>query len=336
MSVLGTGCRDAVTMAVEERNAAGGIKGARIELLVRDDGGDPQRALAVDRELAALGASVVIGHVTSTAASLARAEAAANGILILSSSASSSAFEDLDDNFLRFVESNGIQAARLARLALAQGHRRVAAFVEKTNAAYSEDYASRFLAEFAAGGGSLAGRVRYTTGTAVQESARLSREALATGAEAFLLIGNPVDSAYLAQILRRSMPAVPLFAAGWAYSPDLIEYGGRAVEGLVTTLAFNDADTSPAFLAFKREYERRYGRPVEYGAVYAYEAATALFEAIAKTGKRDPASLKAALCGGGRLEGLSGPFSLNRFGDVERPAFAFRVEAGRFVAEALP
>ena len=74
LSALGTGCRDAVTMAVEERNAAGGIKGARIELLVRDDGGDARRAVEADRELASRGAKVVIGHVTSTAASLVREE----------------------------------------------------------------------------------------------------------------------------------------------------------------------------------------------------------------------------------------------------------------------
>ena len=58
---LGTGGRDGALLATEDLNAAGGIKGARVELLVRDDKSDVQTALEVDRELLDAGVVAIVG-----------------------------------------------------------------------------------------------------------------------------------------------------------------------------------------------------------------------------------------------------------------------------------
>ena len=65
---LGIGGRNGVQLAVELRNAAGGIGGQPVELLVRDDGNDEEHARGMFREMVRAGAGVVIGPMTSAMA----------------------------------------------------------------------------------------------------------------------------------------------------------------------------------------------------------------------------------------------------------------------------
>ena len=51
IALLGTSSRNAAQMAVERVNAAGGLGGRKIELLVRDDRGQPQETARLGREL---------------------------------------------------------------------------------------------------------------------------------------------------------------------------------------------------------------------------------------------------------------------------------------------
>lgn len=51
IALLGTSSRNAAQMAIEQLNAAGGLGGRRIELVVRDSKGQPQEAARIAREL---------------------------------------------------------------------------------------------------------------------------------------------------------------------------------------------------------------------------------------------------------------------------------------------
>lgn len=62
---LGVHGRNGAQLAVEAINAAGGVAGRPIELLVRDDRGTSEGAQAADRELISEGVVAIIGHMTS-------------------------------------------------------------------------------------------------------------------------------------------------------------------------------------------------------------------------------------------------------------------------------
>jgi branched-chain amino acid transport system substrate-binding protein len=55
----------AAELAVEEINTAGGIRGRPLELVIRDDFGDPDSAVAVASALVGEKVVAVIGHVYS-------------------------------------------------------------------------------------------------------------------------------------------------------------------------------------------------------------------------------------------------------------------------------
>ncbi|MGW6393039.1 ABC transporter substrate-binding protein [Streptomyces sp. NPDC055103] len=74
-------------LAVREVNAAGGIGGRPLELVVRDTAADPGRAVAAVDELAGLGVAAVVGEYHSVVARAVAARADALGLPYLCSSA---------------------------------------------------------------------------------------------------------------------------------------------------------------------------------------------------------------------------------------------------------
>jgi ABC-type branched-subunit amino acid transport system substrate-binding protein len=74
-------------LAAGEVNDAGGIRGQRLELVVRDTAADPDQAVAAVRELAARGVAALAGEYHSVVARAAAAEADALGLPFLCSSA---------------------------------------------------------------------------------------------------------------------------------------------------------------------------------------------------------------------------------------------------------
>ncbi|MER8041637.1 ABC transporter substrate-binding protein [Streptomyces sp. NPDC094032] len=74
-------------LGVHEVNAAGGVDGRTLELLVRDTAADPERATAAVTELAGLGVAAVAGEYHSVVARAAAARADALGVPFLCSSA---------------------------------------------------------------------------------------------------------------------------------------------------------------------------------------------------------------------------------------------------------
>lgn len=68
-SELGVNAMYGAEMAVLEINENGGIHGRQVELVIRDDEGDMETAIAVDNELKDLGCVAIIGHGLSSVAS---------------------------------------------------------------------------------------------------------------------------------------------------------------------------------------------------------------------------------------------------------------------------
>lgn len=76
-----------LTLATEAVNAAGGVSGARLQLLVRDTAGDPEEAEKAVYELAKLGVVALAGEYHSVAARRVAAAAVTVGLPFLCSSA---------------------------------------------------------------------------------------------------------------------------------------------------------------------------------------------------------------------------------------------------------
>jgi branched-chain amino acid transport system substrate-binding protein len=324
---LGISERNGLELAVAEVNAAGGIGGRPVELLVRDDAQDPEVARRVVEELVAAGVVAIVGHATSAMAEATLPIADRAGVLMLSPTVTSAAFRGRDDALVMMNPPTSEGTRILAEYVMrATAVRRVAPVLDLSNRAYSLAWSDGFREAFERLGGRGERPVSFVAGE-VASFGVLVEEALRGRPDAVMVIANSLDSATLCQQVRKAAPAMPILGAEWGFTNDLVAHGGSSVEGALFVQKVDVADASPAFARFRSAYAERYSRPVDFASALAYEAGLVLADAL----RRDPtrAGVKRALLAAPSYRGLQGEIRLDANGDPTRRHFVTTVRDGR-------
>jgi branched-chain amino acid transport system substrate-binding protein len=334
---LGVQERNGVQLAVRDINAAGGIGGRPVELLVRDDLGTPEGAIAADRDLVENRVVAIIGHATSgqTLAGLTVTEPA--GVAMISPTTSTAALSGKDDLFFRVLQSLVDRGRGLARhICRDRNVTRLAVLYDTDNAAYAESYRSIFEDAYRGGGGTIVAEVNFSS-KALPDFAPLLTAARQSDPDGLLIIAMDSDTALIAQRARIMGWEIPLFTSAWAQTATLIANGGPAVEGMELEQSFPLNSRDPAYLSFRHSFTDAYGSVPAFGAIYGYESLQVLSAALKKTGGSSR-GLKNALLSIQDFPGLSDTISFDRFGDVQRPSYLGAVRNGTFVdiARILP
>jgi len=146
---LGIAGRDAVQLAVEQRNQAGGVGGRQVRLLLRDDEQNPEVARRVLRELIDQGAVAIVGPMTSAMAMAVVPIANQARVLLVSPTVSTDELTALDDHFFRVNTSTVDNAGRVAQFLLdQQGTRRLVAIYDTGNRSFTESWLAGFQAAY--------------------------------------------------------------------------------------------------------------------------------------------------------------------------------------------
>jgi branched-chain amino acid transport system substrate-binding protein len=329
-SDLGVQGRNGAQLAVEDINAAGGVAGRSIELVVRDDLGTPEGAQAADRELIDAGVVAIIGHMTSGQSVAALPVIEAAGMVLLSPTTSTPELSGLEDHFFRVNPDNSLEARTLARQVYRErGLDSLSVIYDADNAAYTHTFWAAFAKTYRALGGQVTGEVSFSS-SEEPDFASLVGEFQRTGPDGLLIIASPLDTALIAQQTQLGGWQTPLFASGWAQTEALIQNGGQAVEEIEIVMNYDSNSQSPVFLGFQARYQERFSRAPTFAAAQAYEAMLVLAAALEKTGGQAE-RLPQALLETQNLEGLTGTISLNEYGDVVRTQFLITVQNGQFV-----
>jgi hypothetical protein len=208
-------------LAVADLNRAGGIGGARIELLVRDTAADPARAVAAIDELVALGAVALAGEYHSVVARAAAMRADAIGVPYLCSSAVLDALTDAPTDWVaRLPPPQSRGWAAYADFLLDAGHGVTAIAAERS-------------AYWAAGTGILTERIESRGGRVLELDprvldARSLCSALAGGKATalVLLIGDARLAHALVAEVRGDARLEPLLLCAPAGQPELQAWFG--------------------------------------------------------------------------------------------------------------
>ena len=326
---LGVGLRNGVQMAVDEINAAGGIDGQKIQLLVEDDFGTPQGAKAADTKLIDAGAIAIIGHLTSDQTIEGYEVTEARGVVLLSATASTSLLTEKKDHFFRTVAStdtmgNGFASYIFSKKRITQ----IAIICDQDNATYSEPLVRAFKETYTGLGGSVAIEVKYSAASSPDFSF-LIENLRETGVNSVLIVASPYDTAMIAQTISLGNWSPSLFTSSWALGEVLIQNGGNTVENMETVIAYDTNDPSPELAQFKSTYEMNFNAPSIFTSMEGYETMHLLAEALLNThGSAD--GLPEALIEVQNFEGLTGLISLDSYGDVVRPLFIQKVIDGKF------
>ena len=177
-SDVGTAGRDAVLLAIEQANAAGGVGGRKLEMVERDDAQDKAVAARSAQDLAAAGVVAVIGPFTSAMADatvpvlgkafplpievvpFARPVVARRNKAIVASIQQAGGravgISGKDDDLIRINRTTRDNANDYAAVLLSRRQKRVAVAFDTRNRAFTESWLDEFRKAMVSSGGNPA------------------------------------------------------------------------------------------------------------------------------------------------------------------------------------
>jgi branched-chain amino acid transport system substrate-binding protein len=326
---LGVAGRNGAMLAVEQRNAEGGIKGRKVELVVRDDGQDPETSRHAVDDLIKQEVAAIIGPMTSSMAIAVVPQINSARVVMISPTVTTNDLTGKDDYFLRVSSPTSENAVMNARYQFTKcGFRKAAAIYDLNNAAYTESWLQDFSADFEKQGGRMVGKHAFRSGSDTVFTGLIG-DLLKSRPDVVVIIANAVDAALICQQVRKVDRKVGLDMSEWAATERLLELGGNAVEGAYVDQYFNRDDTSPRYLHFMKSFHDRFGLEPGFAGVAAYDAMNVALDALA-TGKRGQ-PLKETLLSSGPFRGIQQPISFDRFGEARRKTYNTTIRNGRFV-----
>jgi branched-chain amino acid transport system substrate-binding protein len=326
---LGKDVYEGTLLAIQEINQEGGP--FQFDLIVRDDAGDPNRAMVFTQEFARMGIEVVMGYTSSALAQAVLPVLQENGMVLIGASISSPIFDKKDDPLFRVVNSSVSEARAVAEyIAKVYGSLDFIAVYDVGNAAYAEAWYKAFRQRYEAKGGRVADAIPLQTTPLALYRETINAALLKTPqAKGFCGVASSIDTAGLAQAFKQRIPDGLLAVSGWASSSDLISYGGKAVEGAIIAQSYNFMDESPGFLAFKERFQANFGRTPSFGTAHAYEAVQYLKAALTLRKKGEP--LKEALKKVKEIQGVQRKIQFDETGDAHRPLFIQTIREAKFI-----
>ncbi len=321
----------AAELAAEEINAAGGIGGRPLELVVRDDYADPDSAVFIAGDLYDSDVSAVVGHLFSgtTLAAAPVYNGGDNPVAAISPSSSSPEVSSAGDHTFRVCPSDLAHGAVLAEwvrqtLNLERGA------VLYLNDQYGRGIRQTFVEHFERLGGRLESVDPYL-GDRPDVGPYLDRMARNRNIQFLVVAGNRGEAEEVLRQARRRGITVPIVGGDGLEG---IEAAGALAEGVYLTSAYFPTIPTGANRKFVEAYRRKYpgaGMPNQPAAA-TYDAIYLLSQVIARAGT-DRQAVRRALAGVGSetppFEGVTGLVAFDAVGDVPaQNVYVGRVHAG--------
>ncbi len=329
-SELGVNGRNGLLMAVEEVNAAGGINGKAVEVVIKDDQNNPEVGLAVDRELQKAGISFIVGHMTSNMAALSVPFVNSQDMLMINPTMSATTLFGQDDHVIGVVSPNSDQAAVIKESMVKDSvGKKVAVIYESQNLAYTKTVKDGIAQDIAPVGGQIIYEEAFLA-SANPNYLDIATQVLSTQPDSIVILASSFDAAMFCQQFYKLNNQTPIYLAAWSMNNDLLLQGGAAVEGVTITSLIDLESQAPAYTAFRDNYLKKYGAEPTFAAVYTYEAAMMLFKTLTQTNKPDPETVKSAILENGTYQGLQNEIVIDGYGDASRTIYEYVVKNGQF------
>ncbi|MBW6469444.1 MAG: branched-chain amino acid ABC transporter substrate-binding protein [Coriobacteriia bacterium] len=287
-----------------------------IELVIKDDKGEPAEAPVVAQQLIDEGVVAVIGTLTSGAANAALPIYQAAGIPMISGSATAPDLTEQGfENFFRTCLRDDVQGAALGEWALELGAEKVVVMDARDD--YSVALANEVAAAVEAGNGEVL-RQEGQEGD-VDFSAQVNNIS-AFGPDAVIFTGYHREAGLLfKQLVEAGVEAQ--FMGGDGIKSDLIGEGAGGaenVEGALCTFGGFAQEGMPGYEAFAAAFRDATGQDAGPYSENNYDALGAVVAAMELKGSTTPADIIAGL-GEVEFQGIMGTLAFDEIGDVSVP-----------------
>jgi branched-chain amino acid transport system substrate-binding protein len=335
---FGINTKKGAELAIDEVNAAGGIRGRNIRLVTLDDQGRADEAgSAVTRLIDVEDARVLLGEVASSLSLVGGRIAQRRGIPMVSPSSTNEQVTEIGDHVFRVCFIDPFQGYVMARFARENLHLERVAIFKDVRSDYSIGLAEAFEQHFTRMGGRIVAEESYNAGDS-DFSAQLTT-IKNTDPQAIFVPGYYSEVGNIARQSRRLGITVPLLGGdGWD-SPQLRELGGEAIVGSYYSNHFAPDNPTPRARSFIDAYRRRFDNETPSGlGALGYDAAGIILDAMRRAPDFEPASITTALAASQNFDGVTGTINFDEHRNPIKPAVVLRVtaEGDRFEAAIEP
>ena len=319
----------AAQIITEKYNKAGGVLGKQIELVIYDDMNKPDEAASIAQKIVSDKNIIgVLGHFSSGVSMAASPTYQENKVIEISNTASHPDYSKAGDYIFRNntvinVEFNAIVDVLVNDLKL----NKIGVIAIKTDwGKTAGGIADKLINDNP--------KLTLVAHEDVLETSDDHGPAIAklraAGAQAVVAVGMYSLYGPLARQYKEVDPNIQLMGVSNAYTQQIIQLGGSAVEGLIAPVSFFAGSEDPETKTFVDEFKKRFGMEPSALAAQAYDSMGIFFEAIKKAGSLDRAKVRDAVANID-YPGITGRTTFDAQGDADKVFQKVIIKGGRFV-----
>ncbi|HRZ13081.1 MAG TPA: ABC transporter substrate-binding protein [Kiritimatiellia bacterium] len=315
-----------VQLAVEDINAAGGVAGRKIQVIVEDSKSDNRAGVDAANKLITVD-NVAALEVALTGVTKSVMPIADRQKMIVFTSATAPGLTDDSEYLFRNATNIRNEVDRMTRACLGTlGIKRVSVIsVNNPVGPWVNDY---FKREFEAAGGEVPDALLFQP-DATDFRTQLEKIRLGNP-QALYILGYQSTGLIMKQARELGLQCQFLGITDFEL-PEVLQIAGEAADGAIyTKAAYDPGSEDPHVAAYAKKYEERYGEPPEVYSATVYDATRILAEAFREAGN-DPQALRQYILAIKDYPGASGITTFMQNGDVTKPVQLKKIDAISYV-----
>ena len=328
-ATFGTSTHNGIDFAIQQINAAGGVKGKKLQVISLDDQSKPDEAATdVTKLVTQEGVSAILGEVASSRSIAMAPIAQQYKVPMITPSSTNPKVTELGDYIFRVCFIDPFQGKVMAKFAHDNLKATRIAILRDVKSDYSVGLANFFAETFKGMGGQIVVDSSYSSGD-VDFKSQLT--AIRTQKpDAIFVPGYYGEVGLIARQAHDLQITVPLLGGdGWD-SPKLKEIGGKAIDGSYFSNHYSPEDKSPYVQDFLVKFKTTYGVVPDGLAAMGYDAAKILADAMGRAKSLSTADIRDAIAATKNFQGVTGNITINEKRDAVKSAVVLKVVGGEY------
>lgn len=326
-----------IKLAIQQRNAAGGVKGRQVRLITYDNQSKATEAAnAVTRLISQDKVSAVLGEVASSRSIAGGQVAQRFGVPMVSPSSTNPQVTEIGDMVFRVCFIDPFQGDVCAKFAQQKGWTRAAILYDRGQA-YSTGLQKNFREAFTRLGGTVLTEQAYSTGD--NDFSAQINAIISAAPDVIFIPGYYTDVGNIAIQLRRTGSKLPMLGSdGWTGVHSIGPEVAAAIEGAFYSDHYSAEDPSERVQGFLATYQQAFGVAPDSMAALGYDAANILFDAMERAPSLGGRDIAAALAATADFHGVTGRITIDAQRNARKPAVILELTGGatRYVATIDP
>lgn len=331
-ATFGISTKNGIDMATEDLNAAGGLLGKKVQIIVEDDRSLAEEAASAVKKLVTQDKVVaVLGEVASSRSLAGAPICQENKIPMITPASTNPEVTKKGDYIFRICYTDQLQGEAMGKFTFNNLKVKKAAILKDSKNDYSVGLARFFEETFKGLGGQVVAEESYFEGD--QDFKAQLTSLKGKKPEAIFIPGYYTEVGLIARQARELGINIPLVGGdGWD-SPRLTEIAtmktkGDALKDCYFSNHYASDDPNPVIQDFIKKYQAKYGEVPDAMGVLGYDVANILFDAIKRAGTTEGPKVRDALAQTAGFPGVSGAIFIDSARNARKPLVVLKIIEG--------